>query len=114
VAAILCWSPFGKKHNGITMLKNLPWGLGIPNGTLSLEKFEGPDLAILVPCGFAVINVDARGAGDSDGAVAIMGTQETEDGYDVIEAIAKCLGAMERSELLATLILPSFNGSLRH
>ena len=72
------------------MLKNLPWGLGIPNGTLSgLEKFEGPDPAVLVPRGFAVVNVDARGSGDSDGMVSIMGTQEAEDGYDVIEAIAK-------------------------
>jgi putative CocE/NonD family hydrolase len=72
------------------MLKHLPWGLGIPNGTVSgLEKFEGPDPAVLVPRGFAVVNVDARGAGDSDGTVAIMGTQEAEDGYDVIEAIAK-------------------------
>ncbi|PYH93551.1 alpha/beta-hydrolase [Aspergillus ellipticus CBS 707.79] len=90
VPAILAWSPFGKKFNGITMLKALPWGLGIPKGVLSgLEKFEGPDPAEFVPRGFAIINVDARGSGDSDGTVGIMGTQEAEDGYDVIEAIAK-------------------------
>jgi predicted acyl esterase len=57
------------------MLKNLPWSLGIPNGVLSgLEKFGGPDPATFVPRGFAIINVDARGSGDSDGSVAIMGT----------------------------------------
>lgn len=90
MAAILAWSPFGKKYNGITMLKNLPWNLGIPDGVLSgLEKFEGPDPADFVPRGFAIVNVDARGAGDSEGNVGIMGTQEAEDGYDVIEAIAK-------------------------
>ncbi|OBT77632.1 hypothetical protein VF21_03691 [Pseudogymnoascus sp. 05NY08] len=90
VPAILAWSPFGKKYNGISMLKNLPWGLGIPNGVLSgLEKFEGPDPADFVPRGFAIVNVDARGSGDSEGNVEIMGTQEAEDGYDVIEAIAK-------------------------
>jgi predicted acyl esterase len=90
VAAILAWSPFGKKYNGISMLKNLPWGLGIPEGTLSgLEKFEGPDPADLCPKGFAIVNVDARGSGDSEGDVGIMGMQEAEDGYDVIEAIAK-------------------------
>lgn len=90
VPAILAWSPFGKKFNGISMLKFLPWGLGIPQGVLSgLEKFEGPDPAEFVPRGFAIINVDARGSGDSDGTVGIMGTQEAEDGYDVIEAVAK-------------------------
>ena len=90
VAAILAWSPFGKKFNGISMLQKLPWNMGVPNGVLSgLEKFEGPDPAVFVPRGFAIVNVDARGSGDSDGSVAIMGTQEAEDGYDVIEAIAK-------------------------
>ena len=90
VSAILAWSPFGKKFNGLTMLKNLPWGLGIPSGVLSgLEKFEGPDPAEFVARGFAIVNIDARGSGDSGGSVAIMGTQEAEDGYDVIEAIAK-------------------------
>ena len=54
-AGILAWSPFGKKFNGISALKNLSWSLGIPNGVLSgLEKFEGPDPATFVPRGFAV------------------------------------------------------------
>lgn len=90
VPAIVAWSPYGKKFNGITILRNLPWGLGIPSGVLSgLEKFEGPDPADFVPKGFAIVNVDSRGCGDSDGAIAIMGSQEAEDGYDVIEALAK-------------------------
>jgi predicted acyl esterase len=89
VAAILAWSPYGKKFNGISMLKMLPWHLGIPEGVLSgLEKFEGPDPAEFVPRGFAIVNVDARGVGDSEGDVGIMGMQEAEDGYDAIEAIA--------------------------
>lgn len=90
VPAILAWSPFGKKFNGISMLQNLPWNMGVPKGVLSgLEKFEGPDPAVFIPQGFAIVNVDARGSGDSDGSVAIMGTQEAEDGYDVIETISK-------------------------
>ena len=79
VPAILAWSPFGKKFNRISMLQNLPWNMGVrvPKGVLSgLEKFEGPDPAVFVPRGFAIVNVDARGSGDSDGSVAIMGTQE--------------------------------------
>ncbi|PWY86006.1 hypothetical protein BO70DRAFT_395135 [Aspergillus heteromorphus CBS 117.55] len=56
------------------MLKALPWDLGIPEGTLSgLEKF-GRSL---------------KGSIQPNGTVGIMGTQEAEEGYDVIEAIAK-------------------------
>lgn len=91
VPALICWSPFGKKFNGLTSLKLMtPWNLGIPDGTLSgLEKFEAPDPATWVARGYAIINVDSRGAFDSEGIMAIMGTQEAEDGYDVIEAFAK-------------------------
>lgn len=91
VPAILCWSPFGKKFNGIDSLKLMtPWNLGIPDGTLSgLEKFEAPDPAEFVERGYAIINVDSRGAFDSEGCMAIMGTQEAEDGYDTIEWLAK-------------------------
>ncbi|EXK81026.1 hypothetical protein FOQG_14456 [Fusarium oxysporum f. sp. raphani 54005] len=89
VPAIVCWSPFGKKHNGIGMMKRLPWNCGIAPGDLSgLERFEGPDPAEYCPRGFAIVNVDARGAGDSDGSIVIMGTQEGEDGHDVIEGLA--------------------------
>jgi predicted acyl esterase len=88
--AIVAWSPFGKKHNGINMMKKVRWGVGVPDGCLSgLERFEGPDPAEYCPRGFAIVNVDARGAGDSDGSIVIMGTQEGEDGHDVIEALAK-------------------------
>ncbi|KAJ5363867.1 alpha/beta-hydrolase [Penicillium cataractarum] len=90
VPAIVAWSPFGKKHNGINMMKKVRWGVGVPDGCLSgLERFEGPDPAEYCPKGFAIVNVDARGAGDSDGSIVIMGTQEGEDGHDVIEALAK-------------------------
>ncbi|KAI0153592.1 Alpha/Beta hydrolase protein [Pestalotiopsis sp. NC0098] len=91
VPAILCWSPFGKKFNGLISLSLMtPWDLGIPSGTLSgLEKFESIDPATWVPRGYAVINIDNRGVGDSDGTMVIMGSQEAEDGYDTIEALAK-------------------------
>ncbi|KAJ5927925.1 hypothetical protein N7466_006881 [Penicillium verhagenii] len=89
--AILCWSPFGKKFNGVQSLKLMtPWNLGIPDGALSgLEKFEAPDPAEFVDNGYAIVNIDSRGAFDSEGRMAIMGTQEAEDGYDVVEWLAK-------------------------
>jgi predicted acyl esterase len=75
-----------------------PWNIGVPDGHLSgLEKFEALDPAEWIPRGYAIISADTRGAGDSDGPVVIMGTQEGEDGYDVIEALAKmpwCNGAV--------------------
>ncbi|CAI6334334.1 unnamed protein product [Periconia digitata] len=99
VPALLCWSPFGKKFNGVMSLGLMtPWNLGIPSGTLSgLEKFEGLDPATWVPRGYAIVNVDTRGVGDSDDRMTILGTQEAEDGYDTIEAVAKlpwCSGSV--------------------
>lgn len=99
VPAILSWSPFGKKFNGLMSLDLMvPWSLGIAPGTLSgLEKFEGPDPADYVPRGYAVVNIDSRGTGDSEGIMVFLGTQEAEDGYDTIEALARlpwCNGAV--------------------
>ena len=54
-----------------------------------LEKFEGFDPAIFCPRDYAIVSVDARGAGHSDGHIVFMGSQEAEDGYDVVEAVAK-------------------------
>ncbi|CAH0026361.1 unnamed protein product [Clonostachys rhizophaga] len=90
VPAIIAWSPFGKKLNGIKFLEMMTsYNMGVPEGTLSgLEKFEGPDPAVFVEKGFAIVNADTRGVGDSDGMCVIMGTQEGEDGHDCVEAIA--------------------------
>ncbi|PWY80310.1 alpha/beta-hydrolase [Aspergillus sclerotioniger CBS 115572] len=99
VPALLGFSPFGKKFSGICMLNSMtPWNVGVPDDHLSgLEKFEGLDPAEWIPRGYAIISADTRGTGDSDGPVVIMGTQEGEDGYDVVEALAKmdwCNGAV--------------------
>lgn len=99
VPALVCWSPFGKKFNGSDALRLMgPYNLGLPNDALSgLEKFEAPDPAFWVEKGYAIVNVDIRGTFDSEGSCAVLGTQEGEDGYDVIEAIAKepwCTGSI--------------------
>ncbi|GIZ44589.1 hypothetical protein CKM354_000778300 [Cercospora kikuchii] len=91
VPAIVCWSPFGKKFNGGAALKLMaPYNLGLPDGILSgLEKFEAPDPQYWVAKGYAIVNVDNRGSFDSEGVCAVLGSQEGEDGHDVIECIAK-------------------------
>jgi predicted acyl esterase len=59
------------------------------NTTSGYEKFEGPDPAEWCERGYAIINVDARGAGMSEGNIAFWGQQEAEDIYDTIDWLAK-------------------------
>lgn len=67
-----------------------PWECGVTHEDISgLEKFEGVDPARWCARDFAVVSVDARGSGHSDGYACLMGQQEAEDGYDSVEAIAK-------------------------
>lgn len=42
-----------------------------------------------MPRGYAIVNTDARGAGDSEGDIRYWGTGEGRDGYDAIEELAK-------------------------
>lgn len=59
--------------------------------------WEAPDPDWWVPHGFAVVNLDVRGAGRSDGVGSLMSDAEAEDVYDTIEWIAQqdwCTGAV--------------------
>jgi hypothetical protein len=53
-----------------------------------MAKFEAPDPAYWCHYGYAVINPDARGAGNSGGDIACFGTQEGRDGADLVEWVA--------------------------
>src|SRR5579875_1657966 len=87
VPAIICWSPFGKRTN-YAPTPPMPWH-GVPPGTVSpMAKFESLDPAYWCHYGFAIINPDARGAGNSEGDIACFGTQEGRDGYDLVEWVA--------------------------
>lgn len=93
---------------GTLNLDKFPFRLGIPLSRLSgYESFEGYpsslpiwmpytsltsnrlDPAEWVPRGYAVVNADARGIGDSEGDSRVWGTAEGRDGHDCVEAIAK-------------------------
>lgn len=88
--AVLSWSFYGKKYSALDMLPMCVWNCCVPRSDLSgLEKFEGLDPQTWCPRGYAIISVDTRGAGNSDGLIGVMGAQDAEDGYDVVEAIAK-------------------------
>jgi len=82
VPAIIAWSPYGKSvpQNADLLSPSVPlsWVSG-------LQKFEGPDPAFWCNHGYAVINVDVRGAFNSGGNIQYYGMVDAGDGYDVIE-----------------------------
>jgi uncharacterized protein len=91
VPAILPWSPYGKTGTGVMQYDNMaPYRVGIPlDRTSGYEKFEGPDPPQWVNRGYAIVNVDARGIGSSEGNAVFWGQQEAEDIYDTIDWISK-------------------------
>ncbi|KAF9701523.1 hypothetical protein EKO04_000001 [Ascochyta lentis] len=95
--ALLPWSPYGKTGAGPQQTTEFEF-LGVPKSALSgLEKFEAPDPAEWCPRGYAIVNVDARGAYMSEGNISFYGREEGKDGYDTVEWIAAqdwCNGAV--------------------
>lgn len=51
--------------------------------------WEAPDPAFWVAQGYAVVNLDLRGFGSSDGTGELLGDQQGEDEHDVIEWVAQ-------------------------
>ncbi|MGA2463443.1 MAG: CocE/NonD family hydrolase [Thermodesulfobacteriota bacterium] len=86
VPAIVAWSPYGKFE---AYGERLMLPIGVPPGAISsMAKFESPDPAYWCHYGYAVINPDVRGAGNSEGEVLCFGTRDGKDGYDLIEWVA--------------------------
>ncbi len=86
IPAIVSWSWFGKRPgDGMS-----EWQImGVPPNTVSkLAKFESPDPMYWCYQGYAVANVDVRGAGHSEGDVHMFTHQDGEDGYDFVEWLA--------------------------
>src|SRR5215472_8567412 len=82
--AIVGWSPYGKRAGYAGM--KIP---GVPEGTVSpMAKFEGPDPAYWCRNGYAVVNPDARGAGNSEGDILFFSPAEGQDCHDLIEWVA--------------------------
>lgn len=97
VPALLAWSPYGKEGNGELLpvlkvdvlsipigfqsLDVVPFRAGVPTSwTSDLEKFEAPDPAEWCPRGYAIVNIDPRGVGDSEGDIYTLGTQVSQHG----------------------------------
>ncbi|KAK1139322.1 hypothetical protein N8T08_001093 [Aspergillus melleus] len=86
VPAIIPWSPYGKVGTSALSLDNMgPWNIGVPYQRLSgYETFEGPNPAEWCSRGYAIVDVDARGCGNSEGNLTSWGEQEATDVYDSI------------------------------
>ena len=83
--AIVCQSPFGKEIGSMN-LDDFPRRLGVRlDHTSMLQTFMGPDPAYWTSHGYAVVNVDVRGAFNSDGTILFYGSQYGRDAREVIE-----------------------------
>ncbi len=88
VPALLIYTPYVKRggwfNEAVAVTK-----FGAPGDWVSgLQPFEALDPAYWCAHGYAIVVVDARGTGHSEGDMFFMGTGEGKDAYDTIEWIA--------------------------
>jgi predicted acyl esterase len=89
VPAIIAWSPYGKAGSAWT-LDLFVHRMGIPvDRTSGYESWEAPDPADWCQRGYAVVNVDARGSGWSEGTLFSWGSQEAEDIHDTVAYLSQ-------------------------
>ncbi len=94
VPALLNSTIFGKNGSYFTLdvlsgMTNNPNRFGLPKSLFSeLQTWEGADPAFWCAHGYAVVNVDMRGVGMSEGDAHYFGDQDSDDNYDIIEWLA--------------------------
>ena len=83
VPPLIAWSPYGK-HAAITY--DVFPNAGVKKEWVSrYTAFEAPDPVYWTRNGYAVINVDPRGAWYSEGKLTIWSSQEAQDYHDLVE-----------------------------
>ena len=89
IPVLIAWSPYGKTAGTAPRYINLFNMLGMGNKWSSgLTKFEGPDPDYWCDKGYAICNPDPRGIARSEGNITMIGSQEANDCYDLIEWLA--------------------------
>ena len=83
--AIVSFSPYGKS---LPAFPAPPWGVPL-DWFSGLGKFEGADAAFWLEHGYALVNPDIRGVGNSGGDIHFWGSVESHDGYDIVEWAAE-------------------------
>jgi putative CocE/NonD family hydrolase len=81
--ALLAYSPYGKDVQRV-MEQQQPHSARLGNGGQ-----EAGDTGYFVSRGYIHVIADVRGAGDSEGTYNFQGRKEQDDGYDLIEWIAR-------------------------
>jgi predicted acyl esterase len=85
--ALIAWAPYGKSLPADPVAH---FNKTVPASWVSgLTRFEGPDPAFWCNHGYAVINVDTRGAFKSQGDIYHWGSVDAADGYEVVEWAAR-------------------------
>ncbi|KAL4912674.1 Alpha/Beta hydrolase protein [Aspergillus aurantiobrunneus] len=86
VPAIIPWGPYGKVGTSTLNYDDMgPWWIGILYQHLSGYKtFERSNPAEWCSKGYAVVDINARGCGNSEGDIMFWGEQEATDIYDSI------------------------------
>jgi putative CocE/NonD family hydrolase len=86
VPIIVSWSFYGKRPGAddLETLANARY-LGSHSNH---AKFEGPDPEYWCHKGYAVVNYDPRGVGNSEGDIQMFSSQDGRDGYDAVEWLA--------------------------
>lgn len=103
---LIAWSPYGKSAGSAPRYIDMFNMLGIGNAWNSgLTKFEAADPDYWCQRGYAVCNPDPRGIAHSEGDITMIGSQEAEDCYDLIEWIAGQEWSNEKTALTGTSYL---------
>ncbi|MFG2961096.1 CocE/NonD family hydrolase [Streptomyces sp. NPDC048291] len=88
VPAVLIYTPYVKR-GGWWNHSHAVANFGVPAEHVSgLQPFEALDPAYWCEHGYAIVVVDARGTGHSEGDMLFMGTAEGRDAYGTVEWIA--------------------------
>ncbi|XVQ06888.1 CocE/NonD family hydrolase [Spirillospora sp. CA-255316] len=89
VPAVLIYTPYIKR-GGWWNTTQAATAFGVPPENVSgLQPFEALDPAYWCEHGYAIVVVDARGTGHSEGDMLAMGTAEGRDVYDTVEWISQ-------------------------
>lgn len=103
---LIAWSPYGKSAGSAPRYINLFNMIGMGSSWSSgLTKFESADPDYWCQRGYAVCNPDPRGIAHSEGDITLIGSQEAEDCYNLIEWIAKQEWSNEKTALTGTSYL---------
>lgn len=90
VPVILCWSLYGKQQIKTMPTPDGEWNIcAVPEGAVSnATKFEAADPAYWCRVGYAICNIDTRGAFNAEGDMNMWSSIEAADAAEVIEYLA--------------------------